>query len=67
MHIIPSIRYQRPRGRPDTVYFLPNLCSRQNLGIEVDNEKIDESHHSVTVELQDYSPKFGEFGVSWQQ
>ena len=34
---------------------------RQNLGIEVDNEEIDVLYSSVTVELQNYSPKFGEF------
>ena len=43
------------------MYFLPYLYNRQNLGIEVDNEEIDELYPSVTVELQDYSPKFGEF------
>ena len=57
MHIISSSRYQGPRGRPDTMYFY----HRQNLGIEVDNEEIDVLYSSVTVELQDYSPKFGEF------
>ena len=43
------------------MYFLPHLYNRQNLGIEVDNEEIDELYPSVTVELQDYSPKSGEF------
>ena len=61
VHIISSSRYQGPRGRPDTMYFLPHLYNRQNLGTEVDNEEIDELYPSVTVELQDYSPEFGEF------
>ena len=43
------------------IYFLPHLYNRENLGTEVDHEEIDELYHSVTVELQDYSPKFGEF------
>ena len=30
--IISSSRYQEPRGRPDTMYFLPHLYNRQNLG-----------------------------------
>ena len=61
VHIISSSRYQGPHGRPDTMYFLPYLYNRQNLGTEVDHEKIDELYPSVTVELQDYSPEFGEF------
>ena len=42
VHIISSSRYQGPRGRPDTMYFLPHLYNRQNLGTEMDNEEIDE-------------------------
>ena len=61
VHIISSSRYQGPRGRADTMYFLPHLYNRQNLGTEVDNDKIDELYPSVTVELQEYSPEFGEF------
>ena len=61
VHIISSSRYQGPRGRPDTMHFLPHLYNRQNLGTEVDNEEIDELYPSVTVELQDHSPEFGEF------
>ena len=53
VHIISSSRYQGPSGRPDTMCFLPHLYNRQNLGIEVDNEEIDEFYPSVTVELQD--------------
>ena len=64
VHIIPSSRYQGPRGRPDTMYFLPYLYNRQNVGTEVDNEEIDEFYPSVTVELQDYSPEFGEFACT---
>ena len=60
VHIISSSRYQRPRGRPDTMYFLPHLYNKQNLGT-VDHEEIDELHPSVTVELQDYCHEFGEF------
>ena len=60
VHIISS-RYQGPRGRPDTMYFLPHLYNRQNLGTEVDHEEIDELYPSVTVELQDYCAEFGEF------
>ena len=61
MHIISSSCYQGPRGRPDTMYFLPRLYNRQNLGTEVVNEEIDELYPSVTVELKDYSPECGEF------
>ena len=61
VHIISSSRYQGPRGRPDIMYFLPHLYNRQNLGTEVHNDEIDELYPSVTVELQDYSPEFGEF------
>ena len=43
------------------MYFPPHLYNRQNLEIEVVNEETDELYPSVTVELQDYSPKFGEF------
>ena len=64
VHIISSSRYQGPRGRPDTKYFLPHLYNRQNLGIEVDNEEIDELYPAVTVELQYYSPEFGEFALT---
>ena len=60
VHIISS-RYQGPRGRPDTMYFLPHLYNRQNLVTEVDHEEIDELYPSVTVELQDYCAEFGEF------
>ena len=60
VHIISSSRYQRPRGRPDTMYFLPHLYNKQNLGT-VDHEETDELHPSVTVELQDYCHEFGEF------
>ena len=76
VHIISSSRYQGPPGRPDTTYFLPHLYNRQNLGKEVDNEEIGELYPSVTVELQDYFPEFGEFArtvldqlatiVTWQ-
>ena len=48
VHIIASSRYQGPRGRPDTMYFLPHLYNRQNLGIEVYNREIDELYPSVT-------------------
>ena len=61
VHIISLSRYQGPCGRPDTMYFLPHLYNRQNLGTEVDNEEIDALYPSVTVELQDYSPECGEF------
>ena len=61
VHIISSSRYQGPRGRPDTMYVLPHLCKRQNLGAEVDHKEIDELYPSVTVELQDYSLDFVEF------
>ena len=61
VHIISSNRYQGLRGRPDTIYFLPHLYNRQNLGTEVHQEKIDELHPSVTVELQVYCPEFEEF------
>ena len=61
VHIIASSRYQGPRGRPDTMYFLPHLYNRQNLVKEVDHEEIDELYPSVTVELQDCCPEFGEF------
>ena len=60
MHIISSSRYQGPRGRPDTMYFLPHLYNRQNLETEADHEEIDELYPSVTVESQDYCAEFGE-------
>ena len=61
VHIISSSRYQGPRGRPDTMYFLPHLYNRQNLGTEVDHKEMDELYASVTIELQDYCAEFGEF------
>ena len=61
VHIISSSCYQGPFGRPDTNYFLPHLYNRQNLGTEEDQEKIDELHPSVAVELQVYCPEFEEF------
>ena len=61
VHIISSSRYQGPRGRPGTMYFLPHLYNKQKVGTEVDHEEIDELYPSVTVELQDYCPEFGEF------
>ena len=51
----------RTSCRPDTMYFLPHLYNRQNLRTQVDHEEIDELHPSITVELQDYCPEFGEF------
>ena len=60
VHIISSSRYQGPRGRPDTMYFLPHLYNRQNLETEADHEEIDELYPSVTVESQDYCAEFGE-------
>ena len=60
VHTISSSRYQGPRGRPDTMDFLPHLYNRQNLETEVDHEEIDELYPSVTVELQDYCLEFGE-------
>ena len=61
VHIISSSCYQGPFGWPDTNYFLPHLYKMQNLGTEVDHEEIDELYASVTVELQDHYPEFGEF------
>ena len=61
VHILSSHRYQGPRGKPDTMYFLPHLYNRQNLITEVDQKEIDELHPSVTVELQVYCPEFEEF------
>ena len=60
VYIILSSRYQGPRGRPDTMYFLPHLYNRQNLETEADHEEIDELYPSVTVESQDYCAEFGE-------
>ena len=51
VHVISCSQYQRPRGRPDTMYFLPNLYDRQSYAIEVDNIEIDEFYPSVTVDL----------------
>ena len=61
VHILSSHRYQGPRGKPDTMYFLPHLYNRQNLITEVDQKEIDELHPSVTVEFQVYCPEFEEF------
>ena len=61
VHMLSSSRYQGPRGRLDTMYFLPHLYNRQRLETEVDHEEIDELYPSVTVELRDYCPEFGEF------
>ena len=61
VHIISSSCYQGPFAWPDTNYFLPHLYKMQNLGTEVDHEEIDELYASVTVELQDHYPEFGEF------
>lgn len=60
-HIISSSRNQGPRGRPDTMYFLPHLYEKEDFKTEVSTDEINDFYPAVTTTLLDVSPEFQEF------
>ena len=60
-HIIAPSRWNGPRGRPDTMYFLPHLYEKENYKIEISEDEIDDFYPAVTTALPDVSQEFQEF------
>ena len=60
-HIISSSRYGGPRGRPDSMYYLPHLFDAEDYLVKVENDEIEEFIPCVTTEIEDCSAKFKEF------
>ena len=59
-HLI-SGKNQIQGGRPDTMFFLPHLYSKENHAKDADLEEVSEMYPNVTLEQEDYSIEFGEF------
>ena len=63
-HLISPSRYDNPRGRPDTMYYLPHLYHKEDFSIHVDEEEIDSFYPAVTGIATDVSEEFNEFAIS---
>ena len=61
VHIISQGRSTGPRGRPDTMYFLPHLYDTIDYATPITEEEVNEFRPSVSHNLRDYSKEFEEF------
>ena len=63
-HIISKSKNTGPRGRPNTMFFLPHLYNSQSFLQEVETENLSEFDEIVTNLPKDVSDEFNEFALT---
>ena len=56
--IISSSRYGGPRGRPDSMYYLPHLFDAEDYLVKVENDEVEAFIPCVTTEIEYCSADF---------
>ena len=65
-HIISSSKFGNlnlPRGRPDTMYFLPHLYNTNDYKMDTNQDEVQEFIDNATMSPDDYSKEFEEFAT----
>lgn len=62
-HIISKSRNQGPRGRPDTMYYLPHLFDTQDFKVNVPREDFADIEMCVNGNVNDVTEEFNEFAI----
>ena len=63
-HIISSSKFGKssgPRGKTDSMYFLPHLYQTKDYKLEVELEEVEEFIDNATIRPPDFSQEFEEF------
>uniref|UniRef100_A0A7M5TXY9 Integrase core domain-containing protein n=1 Tax=Clytia hemisphaerica TaxID=252671 RepID=A0A7M5TXY9_9CNID len=61
VHIISKSKNRGPRGRPDTMYYLPHLFESQSYSIDVEQEELQDLYVASEFNIPDVSEEFKEF------
>ena len=66
-HLIASSKFGNssgPRGRPDSIFFLPHLFDSEDYKTPVVSDEIDEFLNKSTMCAEDFSKEFEEFSLT---